>query len=322
LPRQYHDLNRRSLDMWPRFARDLKEDVGLRWGGEMRWAATDAGARELRAHAERLRSWGYPVIDVTRDQARAMEPGVVMEPFSAAVYCGIEGHADTQRVVRVCLNRVQQAGGELIANDAVTGFGMEVGPGGNPVVTSVKLAGGRSLPCDVLVMAAGYRSTELAAKAGIELPQRHSPGMTVVTEPLSPIFKNIVCMHTPRDLPEPLMNVRQLADGSVMIHGGTHDGSVDDSSRDHGRQLIDEMARFIPSLTGARTREQRRGMRPMPEDGFPVIGFTTPVPNLYMTVMHSGVTLAALTGEFAATEILDGARIDILEPYRPDRFTG
>jgi hypothetical protein len=36
--------------------------------------------------------------------------------------------------------------------------------------------------------------------------------------------------------------------------------------------------------------------------------------------MHSGVTLAALVGEFAAPEIVDGARIDLLEPYRVERF--
>jgi glycine/D-amino acid oxidase-like deaminating enzyme len=60
----------------------------------------------------------------------------------------------------------------------------------------------------------------------------------------------------------------------------------------------------------------------MPEDGFPVIGFAQSVPDLYFAVMHSGATLAALTGEFAALEILDSARIDLLAPYRLERFTG
>lgn len=325
-PRQYHDLNRRSLDMWQRFARQLNDDIGLRWGGEMRWSATGPGAESLLTRAEELRSWGYPVIEVTKDQARVMEPGVVMEPFTSAVYCEIEGHVDTQRTVRVCLNRVQLAGGELIANDAVTAinrYGNRDGsPGEKPAIRSVTLAGGRELPCDVLVLAAGYETTGLAAMAGIEFPQRRSPGATVVTEPLSPIFRNIVCMHTPRDLPEPhaLMNVRQFTDGSVMVHGGTHDGSIGDTSNDAPEKLISEIATFIPSLSGARIKEVRRGMRPMPEDGFPVIGFADAVPNLYMAVMHSGVTLAALTGEFAATEILDAARVDILEPYRLERF--
>ena len=82
-----------------------------------------------------------------------------------------------------------------------------------------------------------------------------------------------------------------------------------------------EISKFIPLLSTVKVKQVRTGMRPMPEDGLPVIGFTEAVPNLYMTVMHSGVTLAALTGEFAATEILDSASIDILAPYRLDRFS-
>lgn len=320
-PREYHDLNRRSLDMWPRFARDLNADIALRWGGEMRWTATDDGAKSLLEQAEKLRSWGYPVIEITSNQARSMEPGVVMAPFSSAVYCGIEGHVDTQRVVRMCLNHAQQAGAEVVSNDSVVSINSDPGAGGKSAATSVILASGKELQCDVLVLAAGHETTGLAAMAGIEFSQQTSPGATVVTEPMSPIFKNIVCMHTPRDLPEPLMNVRQFPDGSVMIHGGTHNGSIGDTSDDDAGKLISEIAGFIPMLNGAKVKEIRRGMRPMPEDGFPVIGFSDSVPNLYLAVMHSGVTLSALTGEFAATEILDSARIDILEPYRVERFS-
>lgn len=320
-PREYHDLNRRSLDMWTRFARDLNADIGLRWGGEMRWSATEEGAESLLGHAEKLRSWGYPVVEITREQARSMEPGVVMEPFTSAVYCGIEGHVDTQRVVRTCLNLAQQAGAEVISNDAVAAINTEPGAETKSAATSVTLASGKELVCDVLVLAAGYETTGLAAMAGIEFTQQTSPGATVVTEPLSPVFRNIVCIHTPRDLPEPLMNVRQFPDGSVMIHGGSHSGSIGDTSDDDAGRLVTEIARFIPLLGTAKVKEVRRGMRPMPEDGFPVIGFAGSVPNLYFAVMHSGVTLAALTGEFAATEILDSAQIDILEPYRLGRFS-
>ncbi len=320
-PRHYHDLNRRSLDMWSRFARDLDADVGLRWGGEIRWAATESGARELLDHAERLRSWSYPIFELGRHEARALEPGIVMEPFEAAVYCGIEGHVDTQKVVKACLNHVQRAGAELITNDPVASIDVQPESGGKAAANSVTLASGRRLDCDVLVLAAGYETTQLAALAGIELSQQKSPGATIVTEPLSPIFRNVVCMHTPRDLPEPLMNVRQFADGSVMIHGGTHNGSLGDTSDDDAEKLVSEIARFIPSLADARVRQIRRGMRPMPEDGQPVIGFTESVPNLYLALMHSGVTLSALTGEFATIEILDEARIDLLEPYRVERFT-
>ncbi len=320
-PREYQDLNRRSLDMWPRFARELKDDIGLRWGGEMRWSATEEGAVALREHAEQLRSWGYPVTEITKDQARIMEPGVVMDPFTSGVYCAIEGHVDTQRVVKACLNRVEQSGGTVIANDGIASMNVEAGHGGQSGVTSITLKSGRIVECDVLVLAAGYETTSVAAMAGIEFPQSQSPGATIVTDPQSPIFRTVVCMHTPRDLPEPLMNIRQFANGSVMIHGGTHNGSLGDSSDDDAAKLITEISRFMPTLAGAKSIEIRSGMRPMPEDGFPVIGFAESVPNVYMAVMHSGVTLAALTGEFAALEILDRAEIDLLAPYRLERFT-
>ena len=51
-----------------------------------------------------------------------------------------------------------------------------------------------------------------------------------------------------------------------------------------------------------------------------MIGFTEAVPNLYIAVMHSGVTLAPLVGEWAALEIVEGARIEALERYRVKRF--
>ncbi|MCH8223919.1 MAG: FAD-binding oxidoreductase [Chloroflexi bacterium] len=47
-PRGYHELNRRSQDMWRRFADRLQADVGLTWGGEMRWSVTADGAAELQ----------------------------------------------------------------------------------------------------------------------------------------------------------------------------------------------------------------------------------------------------------------------------------
>ena len=60
----------------------------------------------------------------------------------------------------------------------------------------------------------------------------------------------------------------------------------------------------------------------MPSDGLPVIGFADAAPNVYIAVMHSGVTLAPLVGEWAAIEIADGVRIGALEEYRVERLGG
>ena len=58
-PRGYGGLNRRSLDTWDRFARLLDADIGLRWGGQLTWTATDEEAESLTQNVARLQSWGY-----------------------------------------------------------------------------------------------------------------------------------------------------------------------------------------------------------------------------------------------------------------------
>jgi glycine/D-amino acid oxidase-like deaminating enzyme len=58
----------------------------------------------------------------------------------------------------------------------------------------------------------------------------------------------------------------------------------------------------------------------MPQDGYPVLGFPEAAPNVYIALTHSGVTLAPLIGELAAIEIVDGARVEVLKDYRPERF--
>ena len=86
------------------------------------------------------------------------------------------------------------------------------------------------------------------------------------------------------------------------------------------QKVVDAVAQFLPGSDGIPIREVRRGRRPIPMDGHPVLGFTEKVENLYLAVMHSGVTLAPLVGECASIEILDDAKVDFLEPYRLERF--
>ena len=78
---------------------------------------------------------------------------------------------------------------------------------------------------------------------------------------------------------------------------------------------------IYPPLPEAQAIPVPVGYRPMPLDGLPVLGFTQTVPNVYIAVMHSGVTLAPLVGELSAIEIVEGTTVDLLSPYRLERFS-
>ncbi|NKB69015.1 MAG: FAD-dependent oxidoreductase [Candidatus Latescibacteria bacterium] len=317
-PRHYHDLNRRSMDMWDRFARRLGRDVGLTWGGELRWAATPAGGKELARRVVELQSWGYAIELLDADGLAALEPGLAAAAATAASYSPADGHVDPPRVVRACLDGAAEGGAQIHTHCRLTGLRLADGR-----VRALHLDG-EEMPCDAVVLAGGPDTVEIAAHAGVEVPLAHTFGATLFTEPVAPVFNNVSVVHTPRDLPM-LVNFRQLPDGSVQIHGGSHGGPTDGSlgrTENEVDAVYQEAVRFLPAIGGASVQQVRRGRRPMPKDGLPVLGFAESVPNLYLAAMHSGVTLAALVGEFAASEILDRQRIDTLNPYRVERFYG
>ncbi len=320
-PRHYHDLNRRSVDMWYRLAQRVGDLDIITWGGEMRWSATPEGADELRARVKTLQSWGYPIRLLGPPEVRALEPDLVTGEITAASHTDIEFHVDTQAFVRACLSKAAESGAKVVPNARATGLSL-ARVGGETRVEAVVTDLGQ-FGCDVVVLAGGADTSELATYAGLEVPFGHTFGATVLTEAVDALFNSVAVVHTPRDR-QPMMNLRQLKDGSVMIHGGSHGADQDESmgrTDQDAEYLLESAAEYLPGLRAAKIKEIRRGRRPMPEDGHPILGFARAVPNLYFAAMHSGVSLAALAGEFATTEIVDGARIEVLEPFRVERFS-
>ena len=319
-PHYYHDLNRRSVDMWYRLAKRLGDIDAFTWGGEMRWSATEEGAEELKVRVEELQSWGYPVRLLSPSEVRELEPDIETGDVTAASYTDIEFHVDTPMFVRACLEKATERGAEVLAMTEVVG--LRLGQAGNQTTVEAVQTDKGELPCDAVVLAGGADTAELAAHADLEVPFGHTFGATVITEPVEPAFRNVAVIFTPRDR-QPMMNIRQLKDGSVMVHGGSHGADRDESigrTDEDAESLLSSAGEYLPGLRASQIREVRRGRRPMPQDGRPILGFARSVPNLYFAAMHSGVSLGALVGEFATTEIVDGARIEILEPFRVERF--
>ena len=84
IPASYHDFNRRSLEMWSRFSRDLGVDVGLHWGGQLEWGRTAERAKQLRQRVKQLQKWGYPCQMIDEAELRRLEPDLCAGPVAAA----------------------------------------------------------------------------------------------------------------------------------------------------------------------------------------------------------------------------------------------
>ena len=318
-PFSYHDLNRRSIDMWAGFARRLGIDVT--WGGELRWAATDAGAAALAAQAEALQAWGYPTRILNADEVRQLEPDLQFDAFTAASYTYSDGHVDTAAVVEACLATARERGAVLRTGSAVTGVEIDRSRAGATRAEAVRI-GEDVMPCDAVVLVGGADMPALAEMAGIQVPHYHTFGATLLTQPQPPLFKNIALLHSPRER-QPLINVRQLPNGAVMIQSGAPDNTQegDRGATDaEAAQIAADAGAVMPMLRDIEIAEVRRGRRPIPKDGRSIVGFAPEVANVYVATTHSGVTLTPLIGAFAAIEIAHGARVEVLAPFRPERF--
>ena len=319
-PVVYHDLNRRSVDMWDRFARRLQADVGLRWGGELRWATTQNEAEELRKAVAVLQQRGHNSRLLSEAECYALEPELRLNRFVIGALSPNDGQVDPARVIQACLQRVQVQGGTVQTQTSVMGFGVEQQTAGVSQVTAVQTDKGE-IPCDLVVLAAGLGTTQLAELLGVSLPQQKSPGVVVRTDPQPVLFRTLAVLNAPApDAEQPGIHICQRTDGTIMIGEGSQERLASDDSQAHADALLARAQQYLPALAGARAIPVPVGYRPMPLDGYPVIGFSQAVPNVYLAVMHSGVTLAPLVGELGAIEIVDGTRVELFEPYRVERF--
>jgi glycine/D-amino acid oxidase-like deaminating enzyme len=225
---------------------------------------------------------------------------------AAGAFCEQEGAVDPVHAVRVLLARAEHLGARVIYPSTVTGLDRAGGR-----VRGVRTTAG-TLECDVLVLAAGTGTTALAALAGVRVPLKDSPGVLAHSPPLPHRLERVVLA--------PGAHVVQRHDGRVVTgssFGGTPGTDADPAA---GRALTNAAARFLPFLQDASLEAVTLGWRVMPEDELPIVGFPEGRADLYVTAMHSGVTLSPLVGRLAATEILDGVPVESLEPFRPARY--
>ena len=315
-PRHYHDLNRRSMDMWHRFVTQLDVPKAFSCGGNLVLENTEERAEALRAQVAELQAWGYASRLIGAGELAALEPALAQHRFTAACYSPHEGQADVVPVIRACLEHAQARGATVQEHAGLVT--LRIGERG--AVTGVDSASG-AIESDVVVVAAGTQTPSIVRTAGVEIPQEVSPGIVIRTDARPRLFQSVSLVHLPAiDAERPEMHLRQLPGGTLHMGQGTQESLDRDDSQAHADDLLGRATHYFPALKGAAAIAQPVGYRPMPAGGLPMLGFAQAAPNLYVAIMHSGVTLAPLVGELAALEIAEGVRVDWLAPYRVERF--
>ncbi|MEW2457240.1 NAD(P)/FAD-dependent oxidoreductase [Streptomyces albus] len=316
-PLSYHELNVAGMA-----EHGALQEVGGQWffrTGNLEWAVGAGRSRLVEAVAE-LRRRGYPVEWITAGQARRLVPDLrVPDEVTDIAWYPEEGYVLPAALLARLWGEARDHGASLRCPEEVVDLAA------GPKRAELRLASGARETYDVVVLAAGRWSEQLAARCGVTLPMADpeaagsaTVGFLGYTAPLA--------TRLDRVLTTPTLHVRPEGGGRLVVQGLDLDADADpaavpDTTGPHARELISRLRGLLAGTEGARLDSLRVGQRAMPADGLTVAGFGADG-SVYTIATHSGITLGPLLGRLAAEEIVRGKESALLAAFRPDRFTG
>jgi glycine/D-amino acid oxidase-like deaminating enzyme len=303
-------------------ALDIPLQLGITWGGYLNWTDSDAESAEIRSYAASLAGTPNALRALSGADFSQISPCIAPGAVAAAYFSTIDGHLDPVWVTYRLLDRAQLLGVKLVFPCEVTGLDFR-----NRRLAGVSTSRGNFV-ADRVILAAGVDTPRILSMAGFALRLQHAPGILAHSLPLPDVTRMVY--DGPRGI-----EFKQMANGRIVgtdapappdipAHHEIRDHGVDfpdDSVRAmHGRRILDHIGAYLPAAKVAVLDRLTLGFRPVPLDGFPVVGAVPGANDVYVVVTHSGVTLAPILGQYVTREILGDEIVDWLAPYRPGRF--
>ncbi|HEX8306656.1 MAG TPA: FAD-binding oxidoreductase [Jatrophihabitans sp.] len=270
--------------------------VRVRWTGSLAWDGHGLPEERSLGPDEHL-------LDAAR--IGRLEPNLAATP-ARALHKDSDGAVDPVRVTDALVAAARAHGARLIVGAAVTAVSA---PDGR--VTGAQTSHG-FLAADTVVITAGVDAPVLCAPLGFELPIAPSPALLLRFTAAPGLVRTLVA--------SPHLEVRQAADGQLLVAAGYHGEASQDDLRRAAHEMLSRLTATFAGPPDMSLVSVRLAARPMPADGLPVIGPLPGVSGVYVAVMHSGVTLAPVAGRLIATEIIDGIEAGELSGVRPARF--
>jgi glycine oxidase len=297
------DLGSASLDSWPAFAAEL--GIGLHTAGTIVAAVDAADAAQLDVLADFLAARGRDVDRLTGRELRRVEPAISLRVRSGLVVPG-DLAVDNRELLRGLHSSAAEAGVEFIG-EAARVVRQE----------AVELAG-RTLHCDVAVIAAGAWSSGL------------HPALASAVHPVKGEILRL--RARPNALPPPTHTVRALVEsrpvylvpraGDELVVGATqYEAGFDDEVTAGGvRDLLLYAERVLPSIAEYGLAECAAGLRAGSRDNLPLIGWVEPGVLVAAGHHRNGLLLAPITATAVAAFVSGDAPPPVARVADPARL--
>ena len=315
-PYPYNLLSQLGIDAY----RSLEKEINLKinWGGSLEWFDSDQEQTNLMNEIKNLKKYPrHSAVDVINEsEARALEPSIDFNNQNI-VFSRADGAIDTIHAINLMIENIKFNGGSVLYPCRFQGLNYT-----NRILSSVETTVGE-LEADQAIFATGIDSGRLLS---IDMMKPSTPGIIVTSKPTGKLLKRIIV--------GPGAHIHQQLDGRIIFgeQSGAPTSHLDRLSnkpknfpselfaQDHINRIFDTAKTFMKKVEDLKVEKTSIGWRPLPKDGRPVIGRIDGLSGIYIAVMHSGVSLAAIVGKLVSEEILNGSTNLLLKDFRPSRF--
>jgi len=305
-------LARRSLEIGERFASEMGINVWFRRGGYLFLAPTRAQAERIEKNADLHAKHGLRTRILTPLEAKEVVPELDERRFVAASWNPDDAVVFPWPYVWGYAARAEALGAKVLTFTGVTGFERQ-----GSRITAVETDRGR-IACEVVVNAAGAWSRDIAALAGVKLPNEPERHEICVTEPLKPWLGPLVS-----NLGNGLYFSQSLR-GEIV-------GGMGDPEEPRGidtRSTLRFLARYgralsecVPAAGGLKVMRQWAGCYDVTPDNNPILGAAGFDNFLQLNgFVGHGFMMAPAVTELMAGWMAGDPPDEIFERFTLDRF--
>ena len=300
-PYSYNLFSQLGINAFHLLQKELS--LNIKWNGSLEWSPKLEDQEKLIESVNELQSYPRysPTSLIGHRKANKLEPHINFKSNENIVYSRADGAIDPKDAISKMIDAIKKNGGSVLYPCKFEKI-VETNDSYSTVKTSMGI-----LKSEKIIFCNGI---DIDNSFNISFLKNPRPGVIIKTKPHKNLLNSVVY--------GPKVHAHQQSNGQLII-GEQITAPIKENSKDHLKRINTHFKNMVKGASDLRPSEVLIGWRPIPKDDLPIIGrFKNK--SLYIAVMHSGISLAAIVGNLVSQEIVDEVDSLLLNDFRPSRF--
>ena len=300
-PYSYNLFSQLGINAFHLVQKELSLDI--KWNGSLEWSSKTKDQEKLIESVNKLQSYPRytPTSIIGYRKANKLEPYINFKGNENIIFSKADGAINPKDAISKMIDAIKKNGGSILYPCKFEKI-IETNDSFSRVKTSMGI-----LKSENIIFCNGV---DIDNSFNINFLKNPRPGVIIKTKPKKKLINSVVY--------GPKIHAHQQSNGQLII-GEQITAPIEESSTTHLKRINKHIKNMVRGVSDLNPSEVLIGWRPIPKDDLPIIGrFKNK--SLYIAVMHSGISLAAIVGNLVTQEIVDEVDSLLLNDFRPSRF--